>query len=167
MVVGVYEYELSGGWWGPVGPIAIAIGPTSPVCARKIPHAPERGVGRPPRADPPPSKHEVEAPFPAPLCLPCLVAMCMCMGSVLAFVLRELDPPLPPRKGDHRVGAQKPTTTCKKQMTDPPTDDTEAREPDSARRSRPDRRRTPAHTHLATATPEACFPTRRHSPRIE
>eukprot|EP00962_Isochrysis_galbana_P043863 scaffold16844_cov119-Isochrysis_galbana.AAC.3 len=53
------------------------------------------------------------------------------MGSVLAFVLRELDPPLPPRKGDHRVGAQKPTTTCKQQMTDPPTDNTEAREPDA------------------------------------
>eukprot|EP00962_Isochrysis_galbana_P017328 scaffold4985_cov116-Isochrysis_galbana.AAC.1 len=24
----------------------------------------------------------------------------------LVFVLRELDPPLPPRKGDYRVGAQ-------------------------------------------------------------
>eukprot|EP00962_Isochrysis_galbana_P034597 scaffold11731_cov119-Isochrysis_galbana.AAC.10 len=45
--------------------------------------------------------------FPAPLCLPCLVATCL--GSVLVFVLRELDPPLPPRKGDYRVGAQ--TTT--------------------------------------------------------
>eukprot|EP00962_Isochrysis_galbana_P013354 scaffold3801_cov124-Isochrysis_galbana.AAC.24 len=38
--------------WGPVGP-------TSPVCDRKIPHAPERGVGRPPRNGPPPLEHEV------------------------------------------------------------------------------------------------------------
>eukprot|EP00962_Isochrysis_galbana_P061068 scaffold36273_cov150-Isochrysis_galbana.AAC.3 len=46
------KYELYGyGWWGPVGP-------TSPVYDRKIPHAPERGVGRPPRADQPPSEHE-------------------------------------------------------------------------------------------------------------
>eukprot|EP00962_Isochrysis_galbana_P046165 scaffold18458_cov112-Isochrysis_galbana.AAC.1 len=40
-------------WWGPVGP-------TSPVCASKTPHAPERGVGRPPRDSPPPSEHEHE-----------------------------------------------------------------------------------------------------------
>eukprot|EP00962_Isochrysis_galbana_P027445 scaffold8629_cov114-Isochrysis_galbana.AAC.9 len=71
------------------------------------PHAPERGVGRPPRNSPPPSEHEVKVPSPASLCLPCLVATCL--GSVLVFVLRELDPPLPPRKGGYRVGAQ--TTT--------------------------------------------------------
>eukprot|EP00962_Isochrysis_galbana_P028881 scaffold9171_cov119-Isochrysis_galbana.AAC.2 len=47
---------------------------------------------------------EVQVRFPAFLCLPCLVATCL--GSVLVFVLRELDPPLPPRKGDHPVGAQ-------------------------------------------------------------
>eukprot|EP00962_Isochrysis_galbana_P029452 scaffold9414_cov156-Isochrysis_galbana.AAC.5 len=48
----LWEYKLSGGWWGPVGP-------TLHVRARKLPHAPERGVRRPPRADPPPPEHEV------------------------------------------------------------------------------------------------------------
>eukprot|EP00962_Isochrysis_galbana_P037428 scaffold13084_cov112-Isochrysis_galbana.AAC.2 len=41
------------GMWGPVGP-------TLPVRARKLPHVPERGVRRAPRADPPPSEHEVQ-----------------------------------------------------------------------------------------------------------
>eukprot|EP00962_Isochrysis_galbana_P032013 scaffold10478_cov114-Isochrysis_galbana.AAC.8 len=48
----LWEYKLSGG-------ALLALGPTSPVCDRKIPHAPERGVGRPPRNGPPPSEHEV------------------------------------------------------------------------------------------------------------
>eukprot|EP00962_Isochrysis_galbana_P026127 scaffold8085_cov127-Isochrysis_galbana.AAC.5 len=91
-----------------------------------VPHTPERGVGRPPRAGPPPSEHEARGvgslvPFPAPLCFPCPVATCL--GSVLVFVLRELDPPLPPRKGDHRVGAQRQETTCKAMMTNPRSTD--------------------------------------------
>eukprot|EP00962_Isochrysis_galbana_P008622 scaffold2405_cov113-Isochrysis_galbana.AAC.1 len=49
----VWEYELYGGAQGPVGP-------TPPVCVSKIPHAPERGMGRPPRNSPPPSEHEVK-----------------------------------------------------------------------------------------------------------
>eukprot|EP00962_Isochrysis_galbana_P001429 scaffold362_cov127-Isochrysis_galbana.AAC.2 len=73
--------KLSGGGaWGPVGP-------TRPVCVRKIPHGPKRGVGRPARADPPPSKHEVEVPFPASLCLPSFRLVAVCLGSVLVFVL--------------------------------------------------------------------------------
>eukprot|EP00962_Isochrysis_galbana_P018789 scaffold5440_cov88-Isochrysis_galbana.AAC.6 len=64
--VGVYIARclVAGGAWGPFA-ICHLFGPTLPACARKTPHAPERGVGRPPRADPPPSKHEVEVPFPA------------------------------------------------------------------------------------------------------
>eukprot|EP00962_Isochrysis_galbana_P005466 scaffold1487_cov116-Isochrysis_galbana.AAC.5 len=54
----LWEYELYGG-----AKFQLQLAPhrTPPrnVCVRKIPHAPERGVGRPPRADPPPSKHEV------------------------------------------------------------------------------------------------------------
>eukprot|EP00962_Isochrysis_galbana_P015787 scaffold4520_cov96-Isochrysis_galbana.AAC.3 len=85
----LWEYELYGG--AQLAPHRLY------VLARLIHHAPERGVGRPPRNSPPPSEHEVKVPFPASLCLPCLVATCL--GSVLVFVLRELDPPLPPRKG--------------------------------------------------------------------
>eukprot|EP00962_Isochrysis_galbana_P048738 scaffold20388_cov103-Isochrysis_galbana.AAC.2 len=54
------------------------------------------------------------------------------VGSVLVFVLRELDPPLPPRKGGYRVGAQTTTNTCKAIMTDPPIDHTQARTPKSS-----------------------------------
>eukprot|EP00962_Isochrysis_galbana_P038074 scaffold13454_cov114-Isochrysis_galbana.AAC.4 len=86
------------------------------------------------------------------------------MGSVLAFVLRELDPPLS-RQGAKEGGSwiivwgRKPQTTCKKQMTDDrSTDRRHRREPDA-----PDPTDAGSHTHLATATPEACLPTR-HSP---
>eukprot|EP00962_Isochrysis_galbana_P013009 scaffold3721_cov134-Isochrysis_galbana.AAC.5 len=41
------------------GGAQLPVGPTSPVCVCKTPHAPERGVGRPPRNGPPPSEHEV------------------------------------------------------------------------------------------------------------
>eukprot|EP00962_Isochrysis_galbana_P043400 scaffold16508_cov108-Isochrysis_galbana.AAC.3 len=64
----------------------------------------------------------------------------------LVFVLRELDPPLPPRKGGYRVGAQTTTTTRKAIMTDPPTDDTEAREPD-APGTTDAKHRAPLHGH--------------------
>eukprot|EP00962_Isochrysis_galbana_P028371 scaffold8966_cov132-Isochrysis_galbana.AAC.6 len=51
------------GWCGSISCLvsggALLAPHTSPVCDRKIPHAPERGVGRPPCADPPPSEHEV------------------------------------------------------------------------------------------------------------
>eukprot|EP00962_Isochrysis_galbana_P027201 scaffold8530_cov121-Isochrysis_galbana.AAC.1 len=87
----------------------------------------------------PPPRHEVKVPFPASLCLPCLIATCL--GSVLVFVLRELDPPLPPRKGGYRVGAQTTTTTCKAIMTDPPIADRPHTSP-GARRSRHARRQT-------------------------
>eukprot|EP00962_Isochrysis_galbana_P003373 scaffold940_cov135-Isochrysis_galbana.AAC.2 len=46
--------------------------------------------------------------FPPPCAFLASSPLATCFGSVLVFVLRlrELDPPLPPRKGDHRVGAQ-------------------------------------------------------------
>eukprot|EP00962_Isochrysis_galbana_P038804 scaffold13829_cov128-Isochrysis_galbana.AAC.2 len=84
------------------------------MCGRKLPHAPERGVGRPPRADPPPSKLDVWVPFlfPRPLYLPCHVACgarekCACFG---AGEWNPPPPPLPPREGDCRVGAQRQQT---------------------------------------------------------
>eukprot|EP00962_Isochrysis_galbana_P028910 scaffold9191_cov114-Isochrysis_galbana.AAC.10 len=51
-----------------------------------------------------------------------------CQGAPCAFLASSpraclggnwTDPPLPPRKGDHRVGAQRQETTCKAMMTDP------------------------------------------------
>eukprot|EP00962_Isochrysis_galbana_P059912 scaffold33776_cov118-Isochrysis_galbana.AAC.1 len=50
---------------------------------------------------------------------------------IVVFWPAELDPPLPPRKGGYRVGAQTTTTTCKAIMTDPPIDHTQAREQDA------------------------------------
>eukprot|EP00962_Isochrysis_galbana_P004600 scaffold1252_cov124-Isochrysis_galbana.AAC.3 len=47
------------GAWAADYHAVLEVGPTSPVCVCKIPHAPERGVGRPPRNGPPPSEHEV------------------------------------------------------------------------------------------------------------
>eukprot|EP00962_Isochrysis_galbana_P025873 scaffold8003_cov115-Isochrysis_galbana.AAC.1 len=114
--------------WGPVGP-------TSPICASKTPHAPERGVGRPPRDGPPPSEPEHE----------------VYVGSFPRL-------PLPPRKGGYRVGAQTTTTTCKAIMTDPPIDNTQAREQD-APGTHDAKRRAPVHGH----TGDLPLPTR-HSP---
>eukprot|EP00962_Isochrysis_galbana_P027657 scaffold8697_cov113-Isochrysis_galbana.AAC.3 len=151
---GVWEYELYGG--AQLAPHRLY------VLAKYL--TPPKGVWEGPRAlIHLPRNTRCRFLFPPPcLCLPCLVAMCM--GSVLAFVRRELDPPLPPKKGDHRVGAHEPTTTCKKPMTDPPTDDTEAR--DGSPTLAPGPTDAGSHTHLATATPEACLPTR-HSPTPE
>eukprot|EP00962_Isochrysis_galbana_P017452 scaffold5017_cov139-Isochrysis_galbana.AAC.4 len=64
---------------------------------------------------------------------------CFCAEGIL-------DPPLPPRKGDYRVGAQTTATTCKAIMTDPPTDDTEAREP-VAPGTNGAKHRAPLHGH--------------------
>eukprot|EP00962_Isochrysis_galbana_P031615 scaffold10295_cov116-Isochrysis_galbana.AAC.7 len=65
---------------------------------------------------------------------------------MLVFVLRELDPPLPPRKGGYRVGAQTTENTCKAIMTDSPIDDTEAREQD-APGTTDAKHRAPVHGH--------------------
>eukprot|EP00962_Isochrysis_galbana_P002890 scaffold798_cov133-Isochrysis_galbana.AAC.1 len=45
-----WEYKLSGG---------AQLAPHRLYVLSKTPHAPERGVGRPPRDSPPPSEHEV------------------------------------------------------------------------------------------------------------
>eukprot|EP00962_Isochrysis_galbana_P031813 scaffold10391_cov94-Isochrysis_galbana.AAC.4 len=47
---------------------------------------------------------------------------------------------------DYRVGAQTTTTTCKAIMTDPPTDNTQAREQD-APGTHDAKRRAPVHGH--------------------
>eukprot|EP00962_Isochrysis_galbana_P019523 scaffold5687_cov132-Isochrysis_galbana.AAC.5 len=75
---------------------------------------------------------------------------CSCPPAVPSPASRQ-----PPRKGDHRVGAQeKKETTCKAMMTDPPTDDTEAREPDAPDPTDPNQ--TP-RTSPRPAIPEACL----------
>eukprot|EP00962_Isochrysis_galbana_P030672 scaffold9956_cov114-Isochrysis_galbana.AAC.2 len=64
-ILALWEYELYGGAQLAPHPLYVY------VFASKIPHAPERGVGRPPRAGLPPSEHEVYvASFSRPL-VPC------------------------------------------------------------------------------------------------
>eukprot|EP00962_Isochrysis_galbana_P047007 scaffold19083_cov104-Isochrysis_galbana.AAC.1 len=122
----LWEYELCMVW--------PSVGLTSPLCVCKIPHASERGVRRPPRSGPPPSEHGTSEMIIGKFPVPCRVIggdsdrflfppPCAFLASspraweVCLFLcgVRELDPPtLPPRKGDHRVGAQttRPPLTC-------------------------------------------------------
>eukprot|EP00962_Isochrysis_galbana_P015050 scaffold4311_cov124-Isochrysis_galbana.AAC.1 len=77
----------------------------------------------------------------------------MSTTASLVFVLRELDPPLPPRKGGYRVGAQTTTNTCKAIMTDPPIDSTQVREQD-APGTHDAKRRAPVHGHTGDVPPD-------------
>eukprot|EP00962_Isochrysis_galbana_P031600 scaffold10291_cov146-Isochrysis_galbana.AAC.4 len=85
-----------------------------------------------------------KVPFPAPLCLPCLVAVCSGSVKCACFRAGELDPLSRQGRGVIMWGRKQPTPHVKA-MTDPPTDDTEDREPDDA----PDPTDSDTHTHLS------------------
>jgi len=95
--------------WGAVGP-ATAVG----VC--KPPHAPERGMGRPPRD----TRYSTSSAmtmwfiFPAPLCLPCLVAVCACEVCLLSCWGTES--PSPAKEGGISCGGS--SNTSHNVMTD-------------------------------------------------
>eukprot|EP00962_Isochrysis_galbana_P025130 scaffold7723_cov100-Isochrysis_galbana.AAC.3 len=56
-------------------------------------------------------------------------------------------------KGDYRVGAQTTTNTCKAIMTDPPIDNTQAREQD-APGTNDAKHRAPVHGHTGAVPPD-------------
>eukprot|EP00962_Isochrysis_galbana_P044074 scaffold16967_cov113-Isochrysis_galbana.AAC.9 len=78
---------------------------------------------------------------------------CACFGA------GELNPPLPPREGDCRVWGRKHNNPHVIKSNDRSTDRRHRRNGSPTLLTR----LAPSATHLATATPEACLPTR-HSP---